>query len=108
MTAILDEIRRLEAAKNRGELSPAEYAAAKSRLMETVEDADTGTPAVIAQDPGPAKPIRAFDVITFLIIASFACLGIATLILGDLMLAITLTLTLLAAFTVRAFLTLDD
>lgn len=106
MTTILDEIRRLEAAKARGDMTESEHAMAKARLMAGVEDADTDVQDVL--QPSPPKSFRLFDVVTFLIIVTIGCFGLATLLLGDIMLAATITLTLLAALTVRAFRTLDD
>ena len=104
MTAILDELRRLDAAKSRGELSPAEYASAKAKLMSGIEDAD------VEVAPAPQRPhnFKMFDVVLSCAMATLACVGTATLLFGDLTLALTLAVTLLAAFTIRAFRALDD
>lgn len=126
MTAILGEIRQLEAAARRGDISDAELEAAKARLMDTVEDAATDVPppepeaappipdpAIPDPEPESAAPpraldFRAFDVVTFCIIAGFLCVVVGTVLFGDLTIALTLTITLLAAFAVRAFVMLDD
>lgn len=39
MSAILQEIRQLEAARDRGDISPEDFTKAKNRLLSTVEDA---------------------------------------------------------------------
>lgn len=106
MTAILEEIRRLEAARARGDLSGPAFEAAKARLMGSVEEADT------TAEPAPAPPkaetFKVFDVVIFCLFATLLCVVLGTLLIGDLTLAVTLALTLLAAFTIRAFITLDD
>lgn len=109
MTAILDEIRRLEAAERRGEISATEMRVAKADLMDAIEDANAPTPPASKPPDTPPLPANAFWHVIFFCfgLAGFGC-AIATLVLGDLTLALTLTLTVLAAFTVHAFRTLDD
>ena len=56
MTAILDDMRRLEAAHARGELSAIDLAAAKADLLDSVPDADDGA---YAPEPEPSRTTRA-------------------------------------------------
>ena len=107
MTAILDEIRRIEAAEKRGEISATAAQIAKANLMDGIEDANAPH---AASEPDAAKlPANAFwHVILFCFGLAGFCTAVATLLFGDLTLALTVTLTLLAAFTVHAFRTLDD
>ncbi len=105
MTAILEEIRRLEAAHNRGELSKNELATAKSRLMARIEEADVEPPPA---NTGAAPSRVVFDVVMFCMIGAAVCVLLGTFIFGDLTLALTLTITLVAALAVRAFRALDD
>ena len=113
MTAVLDEIRRLEAAEKRGDISTGEMRAAKARLMNAIEDANAPQPAEpprsdTEQPPKPKSAIVLWHIIFFCFGLAGICTAIATLILGDLSLALTITVTLLAAFTIHAFRTLDD
>ena len=106
MTAILDEIRRLEAARMRGALTDAQFESAKERLMASIEEDNADAPPPV---PAPTpKSFRVFDVVMFCLISTMLCIALGTFLFGDLMLAITLAVTLLAAFTIRAFITLDD
>lgn len=108
MTAIMDEIRRLEAAHARGDLTAVQLQAAKAALVSDIEDAND-TKAQLPDEGKPELPKSAlFDIVLFCVLATVACIVIATLLFGDLTLAITLAATLLAAFTVRAFVALDD
>ena len=104
MTAILEEIRRLDAAKQRGDLTEGEYNSAKAKIVSAVEEADVA-PSAIAP---PRPSFRVFDIVLLCAIATFACVGLATILFGDLTLALTLAVTILAAFTIHAFRTLDD
>lgn len=49
MTAILDKIRQLDAARKRGDISEAEYNLARARVLATVEDAD------VVETPRPQR-----------------------------------------------------
>lgn len=107
MTAILDDIRRLDAAHARGEMTAVDLAAAKAKLFESVPDADEvvvhATARVVPQRPtgrlGPTLLLCIF-VLTL-------CAGATLLLTGDIMLAMTLSITVLAALTVTLFRQLD-
>ena len=64
MTVMLERLRQLEAARKRGELSDAEYASARARLMAVVEDVDvettgpTARPSATPQEPAKAARPR--------------------------------------------------
>lgn len=100
MTAILDDIRRLDAAHARGELSAVELAAAKARLMDSIPDV-TADPA----EPLPPEKRRNGLVPMLMLCAVIlvVCAGAALLLTGDLLLSSTLAITVLAAFTVMLF-----
>ena len=122
MTAILQEVRRLDAARKRGELTEAEFARAKLRLLDEVEDADTEPTPPAPARPAVARPqaqtsaepqIAAPDpklvhLIVALVVGLALCLGLTALLLQDLTLALTLTGTLCAAVVVRAYTRLEE
>ena len=106
MTAILDDIRRLDAAHARGEMSTVELAAAKAELMDSIPDItpDAITPA----SEHPAKPRGAIGpMLLFCAVMLLVCAGTALLLTGDLLLSATLAITVLAAFTVMLFRQID-
>ena len=57
MTAILDEIRRLDAARKRGDISAKEYASERGRILASVEDADIAP----TMDEPRVRPSRQAD-----------------------------------------------
>lgn len=107
MTAILDDIRRLDAAHARGELSAVELAAAKAKLMDSIPDVtpdDTAPP----DPPQRRKPGSGMgQILAFCALILFLCAGAALLLTGDLLLSATLAITVLAAFSVMLFRQLD-
>ncbi|MEM1161558.1 MAG: hypothetical protein AAGJ28_11535 [Pseudomonadota bacterium] len=100
MTAIMDEMRRLDAARDRGELSAVDHAARKAALIEAIPDAETGPP--MAQTIG----------VWHMIILSFSLVGFvsgaALMISGDVTLALTLGITVLASVTIGLFRMIDE
>ncbi|WP_415919379.1 hypothetical protein [Tateyamaria sp. SN6-1] len=109
MTAILDDMRRLDAAYARGDMTAVELAAAKAQLMDSIPDV---TPDPAAPDrPGPpadpkTSPTPRHGVVPMLMLCGVilvACAGATLLLTGDLMLSATLAITVLAAFTVMLF-----
>ena len=107
MTAILDGIRRLDAAHARGELTAVELAAAKAELMDSIPDI---TPDVTAPAPRPVEQKRRSTLgpmLMFCTLILIVCTGAALLLTGDLLLSATLAITVLAAFTVMLFRQLD-
>ena len=106
MTAILDDIRRLDAAHARGEISAVELAAAKAKLMDSIPDI---TPDTVEREPErPPKPRGTLGpMLLFCAVMLLVCAGTALLLTGDLLLSATLAITVLAAFTVMLFRQLD-
>jgi hypothetical protein len=101
MTAVLHNLRQLEAANRTGALSEAEYEAAKARLLSNIEDAQ------LVADPEPElSNASVTDVVLFiLMVLAGLCLFTALVAwaIGDLTLALTVSITLLAALTIHAF-----
>lgn len=106
MTAIIEEIRRLESARETGEISAAELAEAKARLLETVEDATVLPPFEAA--PPPQREARSQTPGPWgLILAGLCGAGLLTFLagqlIGDLTIAFTLVTCILAAVVIAAF-----
>mmetsp|Transcript_23536 Transcript_23536/g.41581 ORF Transcript_23536/g.41581 Transcript_23536/m.41581 type:complete len:108 (-) Transcript_23536:2195-2518(-) len=106
MTAILDDIRRLDAAHARGEMTAVDLAAAKANLMDAIPEVEEVTPT-----PPPAPPRRVRPgigaALLFCALILTVCIGAALLLTGDIMLSATISITVLAAFTVMLFRQLD-
>jgi len=110
MTAILDDIRRLDAAHARGEITAVDLAASKAKLMDSVPDAfeeaseQTETSStrriVSGHDLGPTLLFCAF-ILT-------VCVGTALVLTGDMTLSATLAIMVLAALTVLLFRQIDS
>ena len=108
MTAILDEMRRLDAAHARGEIGTVELAAAKAELMDSIPDAAEDAPP--EHDPIPLPPPTRPGIGEALLLCTLiltVCVGAALLLTGDIMLSATLAITVLAAFTVMLFRQID-
>ena len=108
MTATLEELRRLKEARQSGEIDPLGYASERRALIESVE---TVEPSETVDVPGKASPHDVPDtwrMALFLagILAAFTLIG--TWLFRDLLLALTLSVTALAALTIRAFKGLSD
>ncbi|MFL4469091.1 hypothetical protein ACERZ8_04120 [Tateyamaria armeniaca] len=106
MTAILDDMRRLDAAHARGELSAIDLAAAKAHLLDSVPDATEP-----ARKPEPKPRVRRATVWPMLMLCTAVvtvCAGAALALTGDIMLSATLAITVLAAITVMLFRQLDS
>ena len=107
MTAILDDIRRLDAAHARGEISAVDLAAAKADLIEAIPDADETTRHPPAREPARRSTGRLWQTLLLCIFVLTFCAGATLLLTGDLMIAMTLSITVLAALTVTLFRQLD-
>lgn len=107
MTAILDDIRRLDAAHARGDISAIDLAAEKARLMDSVPDA-TETARSEAQER-PKRETRACvgQMLLLCALVLIVCVGATLLLTGDIMLSATLAITVLAALTVMLFRQID-
>jgi len=106
MTAILDDIRRLEAAHARGDISALDLAAEKAKLFEAIPDADEVTPAPAREAPR-RRQSRIGQTLLLCIFVLTLCAGTTIVLTGDVMLAMTLSITVLAALTVTLFRQLD-
>ena len=103
MTSMLDDLRRLDAAHARGDISAVDLAAAKTRLMDSVPDADAPTvkaaPSTKRVGIGPA-------LLLFSLILTLSA-GTTLLLTQDIMLSLTVAITVLAALTVTVFRQMD-
>ncbi len=121
MTAILEEIRRLEAARKRGDLSPDAFENAKNALLADVEDVpivsqtsrfarrprEHNNAGVAGRSASPASPqTDETSGIWGLLSIGFLGAGILTFLLaqliGDMTIAVTLVVTIFAAVLVKA------
>ena len=107
MTAILDDIRRLDAAHARGEITAVDLAAAKADLFEAIPDADDIEIDAADAAPPPVTLSRLSQTLLLCLFVLTLCSGATLLITGDLMLAATLSITILAAMTVALFRQID-
>jgi hypothetical protein len=114
MTAILEEIRKLDAARERGEIGYSDFALKRKRLLESVEDAqfvgEEHTPDP-EEDAPRQPPIPGVDLwlMALVLMGGFTvCTALVTWLVGDITLALTASVTLLAALCVRAFRNLQD
>ncbi|WP_299727621.1 SHOCT domain-containing protein [uncultured Tateyamaria sp.] len=105
MTAILDDMRRLDAAHARGEITAVDLAAAKAKLLDSVPDASEAS-----RSAAPARRARRATIWPMLLLCVMVvtiCAGAALVLTGDLMLSATLAITVLAAITIMLFRQLD-
>lgn len=106
MTAIFEEIRRLEAARKRGDISKAEFASAKARLLDTVEDATVLAPfetAPAAQQPPSGAAPGPWGLMLLGLCGAGLLTFLAGQLIGDLTIAFTLVAACVAAVVVAAF-----
>lgn len=103
MTAVLNELRALDARMKRGELSEAQYASARAALLHRIEDAE----AVVFDTPPDVPSARkatggsavSFGLVVCLLVVGL-CLSLTLMFLPDVNLALTLGVTILAALCV--------
>lgn len=105
MTAILDDMRRLDAAHARGELNAIDLAAAKADLLDAVPDA-TETARPPERKPRIQRAAM-WPMLLLCVLVVTVCSGVALMLTGDVMLSATLAITVLAALTVMLFRQLD-
>ncbi|MFW8593590.1 SHOCT domain-containing protein [Cribrihabitans neustonicus] len=104
MTAIFEEIRQLDAARKRGEISPEAFAAAKARLLNSVEEAKVlSQPAAVRRRPAPPPASGLWGMLAMGLLGAGVLTVLAGQLIGDLTIALTLAVTVLAAIVVRAF-----
>lgn len=105
MTAILDDMRRLEAAHARGDLSAVDLVAAKAKLLDSVPDASE--PMRAAAPVRRVKRATVWPMLLLCVLVVTICAGAALVLTGDVMLSATLGITVLAAITIMLFRQLD-
>ncbi|WP_299966342.1 SHOCT domain-containing protein [uncultured Roseobacter sp.] len=114
MTAILHELRSLDEKLARGDITDVEYMARKARLIDSV---DVVEPEVVAdaaprEQPEPPEELPGAMTWGFGIVLCLGVLGIclclAVLVIGDVNLALTLGVTVLAALSVALFRNLEE
>lgn len=106
MTAILDDIRRLDAAHARGEITAVDLAASKAKLMDSVPDAFEEASERADLPPTRRGQNRRREFGPTLLFCAFiltVCIGTALVLTGDMTLSATLAITVLAALTVLLF-----
>jgi len=114
MTSVLNELRSLDAARARGDISGEDFARIRGSLLDAIEDATlVGDDFVQIETPDAPAPVsddtkKLWHIIAFLCVSFVLCTGFTAWLFGDLTLALTLSATLMAALTVRAFLKLED
>ncbi|APG48528.1 SHOCT domain-containing protein [Phaeobacter porticola] len=107
MSAILQEIRRLEAARDRGDMSPEEFSRTKDQLLSMVEEA-TVLPRADRQAQARARPsVDATPGAWGMLVLALCAAGGMTLLvgqlIGDVTIAFTLVVTVFAAIVIAAF-----
>lgn len=106
MTAILEDLRRLDAARKRGDISHSVYEEAKGRLLSQVEDVHIVAEAKPAQHSSDRTDDDANQGLWSLMLVGFCGAGILTFVLaqliGDVTIAVTLVVTVFAAILVKA------
>ena len=108
MTAVFNAIRSLDALRDRGELTPEEYAKRRAALLGNIEDAETDfidiTPAAksstnaITARKGSSSAVG-FGLVVVLGVMGL-CIALTLLFLPNMNLALTLGVTILAALCV--------
>ena len=106
MTAILDDMRRLDDAHARGDISAIDLADAKAQLLEAVPDATEPAHAEPTLTPVDAC-LGFWPTLLLCALILTVCIGAALLLIGDITLSATLAITVLAAVTVMLFRQLD-
>ena len=103
MTTVLNEIRALDARRDRGEMTPEQYAHARAALLRDIEEAETDFVGT-APEPVRAAPRNGSSAIGFSIVVCLGvmglCISLTLLFLPDMNLALTLGVTILAALSV--------
>ncbi|SPH19733.1 hypothetical protein ASD8599_00468 [Ascidiaceihabitans donghaensis] len=106
MTAILKELRLLEAEHARGRITDADLARRKAELMKDIPDAFEVANTDV--EPTPASDNNSWDMLALLLIAAALCGSAVLLIVGDIFMAMTFGITVLAALTIKLFLSIED
>ncbi|GFE49075.1 hypothetical protein So717_08280 [Roseobacter cerasinus] len=112
MTAILKDLRELDARLARGDINDVEYTAQRAALIDSVDVVETEfVPVDIPERPRDRELSSTmtwgFGLVLCLGIIG-VCLCFALLFFGDINLALTLGVTILAALTVALFRSLEE
>ncbi|MBW4706451.1 SHOCT domain-containing protein [Roseobacter sp. YSTF-M11] len=112
MTAILKDLRELDTRLARGEITDVEYTAQRALLIESVDVVDTDFVATGSPAPPPETELSGsmtwgLGIVICLGVIGL-CLCFAMLVFGDMNLALTLGVTILAALTVALFRSLEE
>lgn len=107
MSNILNDLRLLEAKRASGVLSDAEFASQKAAILESVpESFEAEQPKAIPISQ--SKPDASlWETLMLCMIAAVLCGAATWAITGNLGMAATLAITVLAAFTIKLFTALD-
>lgn len=115
MTAILNEIRRLDELLARGDVTDAEYAAKRHALLQSVEVAETDFEPGSTRTPSQVRSKSTLHGSNAFGLSLVICLGVMALSVGfillflpDLNLALTVGVTVLAALTVALLRDMED
>jgi hypothetical protein len=112
MSAILSELRLLEAKRASGAITSAQFELQKSALLDDIPDAFEPDVleghAIEVEPPKQSKPNPdIWDTLLLWIIAAVFCATAVWAITGNLGTAATLGVTVLAAFTIKLFVALE-
>ena len=112
MSAILNELRLLEARRASGAITIEQFERQKSALFDDIPDAFEPDViegrAIEIETPRTSKPSAPiWDTLMLWIIAALVCASATWAITGNLGTASTLGVTVLAAFTIKLFNTLE-
>ncbi|MEM1074364.1 MAG: SHOCT domain-containing protein [Pseudomonadota bacterium] len=108
MTAILKDLRDLEAQRKRGELTDGEYAQRRADMLRSIEVAESEFDAAPAAPPrGRGASALSFGFVLTIGVMGL-CVGATLLVLPDLNLALTLGVTILAALSVALLRDLEE
>lgn len=105
MTAVLDKLRQLEMARQRGQISDREFVRIRTQLEGAITDANV----ISFESATPAKPEpKLWHVLAFGTAVFSVGTVIVAFVIRDVTLALTLAATLLAAGTIHAAQKLKD
>lgn len=107
MATILEELQKLEEARKRGDVDVAEVKKLRQNLTEAVEEAEFA-PDTPAPDRPTADPVNLLRFSLNALGGLAICVSLVAWLITDSMLALTLGVTLLAAFIVRAAQQLEE
>lgn len=105
MSAIFNDLRLLEAKRDSGGLSKADFEKQKSALLDDVPEAFEIEYRPINATAKPGSPL--WDTLFLWFIAAVLCGAATWALTGNVGMASTLGITVLAAFTIKLFTALD-